>query len=82
MLKPDKNNASNGLTLGHEVLQKCSNFFQVDFGHGSDSKIELVEGLIARFPGEPGAPEQQLKRGTTCLLLQYGFELRAGYIWW
>ena len=76
MLKPDKYNASNGLTLGHEVLQKCSNFFLVDFGHGSDSKIELVEGLIARFPGEP------IKRGTTCLLLQYGFELRAGYIWW
>ena len=34
------------------------------------------------FPVEPGASEQQPKRGTTCLLFQYGFELRAGHIWW
>ena len=77
MPKPDKNDASNGLILGHEVLQKCSNFFQVDFGHGLDLKIEMEEGsfphITRRFPGEPGASEQQLKRGTTCLLLQYGF---------
>ena len=45
--KPDKKDASNGLILGHKVLQKCSNFFQVDFRHGSDSKIELEEGSIS-----------------------------------
>ena len=49
MPKPYKNNASNGLILGHEVLQKCSIFFQVDFGHGLDLKIELKEGLIPTY---------------------------------
>ena len=49
MPKPDKNDASNGLILGHEVLQKCTNFFQVDFGHGLDSKTELEEGLILTY---------------------------------
>ena len=49
MHKADKNHASNGLILGHEVLQKCSNFFQVDFGHGLDSKIELEEVLIPAY---------------------------------
>ena len=39
MPKTDKNDASNGLILDHEVLQNFSNFFQVDFGHGLDSKI-------------------------------------------
>ena len=46
MPNPDKNDASNGLILGHEVLQTCSNFFQVDFGLGLDPKIELEEGSI------------------------------------
>ena len=86
MLKPDKNDASNGLILGHEVLQNCSYFFQEDFELGLDPKIELEEGrspdITGRFPGEPGASEQQPKRGTTCLLFQYGFELRAVHIWW
>ena len=41
MPKPDENNASNGLILGHEVLRKCSNFFQEDFELGLDPKIEL-----------------------------------------
>ena len=27
MPKPDKNDASDGLILGHKVLQKCSNVF-------------------------------------------------------
>ena len=49
MPKPDKNDASNGLILGHEVLQKCSNFFQVDLELGLDLKIELEEGLIPRY---------------------------------
>ena len=30
--KPDKNDASNGLILGHEELQKCSNFYQAWIG--------------------------------------------------
>ena len=86
MPKPDKNDASNGLILGHEVLRKCSNFFQKEFKLGLDPKIEFEKGSIPRyhqtFPGEPGASEQQPKRETTCLLLPYGFELRAGHIWW
>ena len=49
MPKPDKNDASNGLILGHEVLQKCNIFFHVDFGHGLDLKIELEEGLIPTY---------------------------------
>ena len=49
MPKPDKNDASNGLSLGHEVLQQYSIFFQVDFGHGLDSKIELEEGSIPTY---------------------------------
>ena len=36
MPNPDKNSASNGLISGHEVLRKCSNFFQEDF------KLRLV----------------------------------------
>ena len=44
MPKPDKNDASNGLILGHD-----SNFFLVDFGHGLDSKIELEEGSISTY---------------------------------
>ena len=46
MPKPDKNDASKGLILGHKVLQKCSNFFQVHFGLGLDPKIKLEECLI------------------------------------
>ena len=85
MPKPDKNDASNGLILGHEVLQKCSNFFfHINFGHGLDPKIELGVGSIPtyhrRFPEEPGPSEQQPKSGTTCLLIQYGSELRTGHI--
>ena len=49
MPKPDKNNASNGLILGHKVRQKCNNFFQVDFRHELDSKIELEEGSIPTY---------------------------------
>ena len=49
MPKPDKNDASNCLTLGKEMMQKCSIFFQVDFGYGLDSKIELEEGLIPTY---------------------------------
>ena len=49
MPKPDKINASNGLILGHEVLRKCSNFFQEDFELGLDLKIELEEGSIPRY---------------------------------
>ena len=49
MPKPDKNDASNGLILDHEVLQKCSNFFQEDFELGLDQKIELEEGLIPTY---------------------------------
>ena len=49
MPKPDKNDASNGLILGHEVLQNCSNFFQEDFELGLDPKIELEEGSILRY---------------------------------
>ena len=86
MSKPDKNDASNGLILGHEVLRKCSNFFQEDFELGLDPKIELEKvqspDITRRFPGELGASEQQPKRGIACLLLPYGFELRAGHIWW
>ena len=84
MPKPDKNDASNGLILGHEVLKKCSNFFQVDLGMVWTRKLswkKVRSPHITRwFPGEPGASEQQPKRGY--LLLQYGFELRAGHIWW
>ena len=47
MSKPDKNDASNCFILGHEVLQKCSNVFQVDFRLGLDSKLE--EGLIPTY---------------------------------
>ena len=35
--------------LGHEVLRKCSNFFQEDFELGLDPKIELEEGSIPRY---------------------------------
>ena len=51
MPKPDKNDVSNGFILRHKVLQKCSNFFQVDFGHGLDWKIELEVELssISRY---------------------------------
>ena len=31
MPKPNKKNASDGFILGHEVLQKCSNFFSGRF---------------------------------------------------
>ena len=41
MPKPDKNDASNGLILDHEVLRKCSNFFQEDIELEFDPKIEL-----------------------------------------
>ena len=54
MPKPDKKDASNGLILGHEVLQKCCNVFQVDCGHGLDSKIKLEEGLIPTYHWVPG----------------------------
>ena len=47
--KPDKKDASNGLILDHKVLQKCSNFFQIYFGHGWDSKIELEEGSVPTY---------------------------------
>ena len=47
--KPDKNDALNGLILGHEVLQMCSNFFQSDFVHGLGSEIGLEEGLIPTY---------------------------------
>ena len=47
--KPDKNDASNGLILIHEVLQNCSIFFQEDFELGLDPKIELEEGSIPRY---------------------------------
>ena len=49
MPKPNKNDASNGLILIHEMLWKCSNFFQEDFELGLDPKIELEEGLIPRY---------------------------------
>ena len=49
MTKLDKNNAPDGLILDHEVLQNCSSFLQVDFGHGLDSKIELEEGSIPTY---------------------------------
>ena len=49
MPKADKNDTSNGLILGHEVLQKCSNFFQEDFELGLDPKIEMKLGLIPRY---------------------------------
>ena len=49
MPKPDKNGASNDFILGHKVLQKCNNFFQVDFGLGLDPKIELEEGSIPTY---------------------------------
>ena len=49
MPKPDENDASNGQILGHEVLRKCSNFFQEDFELGLDLKIVLEKGLITRY---------------------------------
>ena len=80
MPKPDKNDASNGLNLGHEVLQKKN--LQEDFELGWTWKLNWKKvwspDIPRRFRGEPRAPEQQPKRGTTCLLLQYGFELRSG----
>ena len=59
MPRPDKNDASNGLILGHKVLRKCSNVFQEDFELGLDPKIELEEGSIPRYHqtvswGSPG----------------------------
>ena len=86
MPKPDKNYAFKRLILGHKVLQKCSNFFQSDSSLISNPKLGWKKvrspHITRRFPGEPGASEQQPERGTTYLLLQYGFELRAGHIWW
>ena len=66
MPKPDKNNASNGFTLGYEVLQNCRFFFQVDFGYRLDLKIELEEGLIPiyhyrRFLGSLGHQNSSLR---------------------
>ena len=49
MPKSGKNDASNSLILGREVLQKCSNFFKVDFGLGLDPKIELEESSIPTY---------------------------------
>ena len=49
MPKPDKNDAFKGLILGHEVLQKCSNFFQSDFGLDFEPKIGLGEGSIPTY---------------------------------
>ena len=49
MPKPDKNDASNGLILGHEMVRKCSNFFHEDFQLGLDPKIELELGSISRY---------------------------------
>ena len=70
MPKRDKNDASNSLIIGHEVLQKCSNFFQSDIGLGLDPKWSWKKvwfpHVTRRFPGEPGASELQPKRGTTC----------------
>ena len=73
MSKLDKNNASNGLILGHEVLQKSSKFFQKDFELALDPKIELEEGSIPRqFPGESGHQNSSLREAqvSTYLLLQ------------
>ena len=44
MPKPNKNDAPNGLILGHKVLQNRSKFFQEDF------ELELEEGSIPRYP--------------------------------
>ena len=82
MSKPDKNDAFKCLILGHEVLQKCNNFFQSNSSLISNPKLGWKKvrspHITRRFPGEPGASEQQPKGGTTCLLLQYGFELELG----
>ena len=83
MPKPDKNDAFKHL---NGMLQKCSNFFQSDFAVIYDLKLDWKKvwspHITGQFPEESGASEQQPKRGTTCLLLQYGFELRAGHILW
>ena len=49
MAKPNKNNAFKGLTLGYEVLQKCSNFFQYEFGFDFEPEIGLEEGSIPTY---------------------------------
>ena len=60
MPKPDKNNAFK--------CQKCSNFFHSDCGMISDLRLGWKKvrspPITRRFPGEPGASEQQPKRGT------------------
>ena len=64
MLKPDKNDVSNGLILGHEVLRKCSNFFQEDFKLGLDPKIALELGSQISpdvFLGSPGHQNSSLR---------------------
>ena len=49
MPKPDKNDALNGLILGQEVLQKCSNFLLSDFGLNFEPEIGLEEGSISIY---------------------------------
>ena len=76
MPKHDKNDAFKGLILGHEVLQKCNNFFQSDLGLISNQQLGWKKVPSPHITGR-GASEQQPKRGTICLLLQYGFEFKS-----
>ena len=63
MPKPDKNDAFIGLILGHEVLQKCSNFFLQTLGLILNPKFgwKKVQSLqiTRRVQGEPEASDQQ-----------------------
>ena len=52
----DKNDASNGLILGYEVLQKCSNLFSPLDLKLSWKKVWSPH-ITRRFPRDPGASE-------------------------
>ena len=63
MPKPDKNDALNDLILGHEVLQKCSNFFQSDLGLNSKLSWKKVRSphITRQFLGIPGLQNSSLR---------------------
>ena len=50
MPKPDKNGASNGLILGNEVLQKCSNFFPGRFLKKKFAELLWHGSLVLYMP--------------------------------
>ena len=72
MPKPDKNDAFKGLILGHKVLQKCSNFFQSNFGVGRrfDPHISLDS-----FLWRPGHQNSSLREAQPVYYFSMGHRM-------